>query len=68
MARSCTNAVRKRAAFTDPRASAEPGTKRGRLAGGMSYTERTMTGRTALTPIHVSISSAVRRMTGIAFG
>jgi hypothetical protein len=30
-ARSCTNAVRKRAALTEPRASAEPGTKRGRL-------------------------------------
>src|ERR1700683_760167 len=30
-ARSCTNEVRKRAAFTEPRAAAEPGTKRGRL-------------------------------------
>src|SRR6202035_4478797 len=30
-ARSCTNAVRKRAALMATRASAEPGTKRGRL-------------------------------------
>ena len=30
-ARSCTNAERKRVAFTELRASAEPGTKRGRF-------------------------------------
>jgi hypothetical protein len=35
-ARSCTNAVRKRAALTAMRTSAEPGTKRGRLGWWVS--------------------------------
>src|SRR6202035_6151826 len=39
-ARSCTNAVRKRAAFTATRASAEPGTKRGRLGWRVTMTRK----------------------------
>jgi len=40
MARSCTNAVRKRAALTEPRAAAEPGTKRGRLGWWASWSRK----------------------------
>jgi len=39
-ARSCTNEVRKRAALTATRASAEAGTKRGRLGWWVSWSRK----------------------------
>jgi hypothetical protein len=54
-ARSCTNAVRKQAALTEPRAAAEPGTKRGRFAGGVQFTKAENDGLKQVTDGHTYV-------------